>query len=148
MRVLLVCAILAMPSAAFAAFSDPTPQEDLARIKAQIEAGEPAAALKELRPLLKQDAFEADVFNLMGYAYRKLGDFEQSRIHYSRALSLDPKHKGALEYMGELELQVGDEAAAQALLKRLKDACPDGCEELDDLLEAFGEFERLGKDKD
>ena len=85
-----------------------------------IETGRAEAALGELRPLLEDDVFEADALNLMGYAYRKLGNFAGSREYYTRALTLDPRHKGALEYMGELELQTGDPVAARALLARLE----------------------------
>lgn len=139
MRFLLLCALMAFAPAAFAAFPEPVPEDDLARIKAQIEDGQPADALKALRPLLGTETFEADVLNLMGYAYRKMGNFTQSRIHYTRALSLDPNHKGALEYMGELELQTSNYAAARDLLQRLQQQCPDGCEELDDLIGAFAD---------
>jgi len=135
----LIVVIGLFPVAALGAFPEPIPDADLARIKAQIENGQPEEALIELRAFLQKETFEADIFNLMGYAYRKMGNWARSREFYTRALALDPRHKGALEYMGELELQVGDVPAARALLVRLRSACPDSCEELDDLIEAFAD---------
>lgn len=123
--------------AAQADYPEDDPADDLARIRDRIEQGQAAAAIGELEPLIKTGRIEADVRNLLGYAYRKMGDFAASRVHYTRALALDPDHKGALEYMGELELQIGDAPAARALLTRLRTVCPDGCAELDDLIAAF-----------
>lgn len=128
-------ALLATP--ALAAFTEGVDPSDLKRIKERIDAGEAREALSDLLPMLEDPSYEADVLNLMGYAYRKMGDWSYSRRYYVRALAIEPKHKGALEYMGELELQVGDVPAARALLARLQAVCPDGCEELDDLLDAF-----------
>lgn len=135
-RLLLILLLFCVPPA-WAAFPVEDPAEDLVLIKAMIENGEPEKALKALRPLTDKPELTADVQNLLGYAYRKLGRFDESRTHYVRALTADPKHKGALEYMGELELQVGNVAAARVLLARLRGVCETGCPELDDLIEAF-----------
>ncbi|MEO0820131.1 MAG: tetratricopeptide repeat protein [Pseudomonadota bacterium] len=135
---LLLAATLGLAAApANAVFPEPIPPNELSRIRDQIEAGKAQTALDALRPLIESETYEADVLNLMGYAYRKMGQYAESRLHYTRALRLDPRHRGALEYMGELELETGDPEAARALLHRLEAACPTGCEELDDLHEAF-----------
>lgn len=139
MRTLVLIAALTFASPAMAAFPEPIAPSRLSELKAMIEAGQAEAALQQLAPLLENETFEADILNLMGFAYRKMGNWADSRIYYTRALSIDPRHKGALEYMGELELQTGNAAAARALLVRLQAACADGCPELDDLLEAFSE---------
>lgn len=122
---------------ALAAFPETMPAGRLAEIKAMIENDQPDQALQALDTLAVDQPANADVLNLMGYAYRKLGRFAESRKRYEHALALDPRHKGALEYMAELELQTGNQAAARNLLARLREACPTGCEELDDLLAAF-----------
>ena len=136
--VLILTAALSAP-VAVADFPEPIQPNQLSDIKAQIENGQAEAALEALDTLLPGAQIDADVLNLMGYANRKLGRFAQSRSHYSRALRLDPNHKGALEYMGELELQTGHPDAARSLLGRLQILCPEGCEERDDLEEAFAE---------
>jgi len=122
---------------AHGAYPEDDETNDLADIKQQIEDGQPTEAATSLEQLLLEDPKNPDLLNLLGYANRKMGRLQASRNFYNRALAIDPAHKGALEYMGELELQTGDIAAAKELLRRLGEQCPDGCEELDDLLLAF-----------
>ncbi len=84
----------------------------------------------------------ADVWSLLGFSRRKLGRFDAAEIAYDRALTLDANHLGALEYLGELQLEQGDLEAAQALLRRLEALCPAGCEERDELAAAISAAER------
>ena len=122
---------------ALAAFDETDPRPDLAVIKAQIKAGGAGLTITPLHDWLIKRPDDADALNMLGYAYRKLEQWGESRQHYERALKINPAHIGALEYMGELELQTGNPDAARTLLIRLRKACPDGCHELDDLLQAF-----------
>jgi Flp pilus assembly protein TadD len=82
----------------------------------------------------------ADVLNLLGFSYRKLGEFEQSLTYYQRALTLEPQHRGANEYLGELYLQMGDLPKAEERLARLDRICTFGCEEYSDLKKAIKEY--------
>ena len=86
------------------------------------------------------DASNPDVWNLLGFASRKLGNFDKSKAAYEKALSLDPNHKRALEYMGELYLTLANREAAMDLLKRLKTVCPEGCDELIALQKSYNEY--------
>ena len=122
---------------ALAAFDETTPRPNLALLKTQIESGRAGLAITPLNDWLIKKPNDTDALNLLGYAYRKLKRWDESRQHYERALKIEPAHIGALEYMGELELQTGNPDAARTLLIRLQKACPDGCHELDDLLQAF-----------
>lgn len=83
----------------------------------------------------------ADLYNLMGYSARKIGRFEDSMRHYKQALDIDPKHKGALEYMGELYLTLDQPDEAKKLLVRLEKICSFGCEERRELKEAIAKWE-------
>ena len=60
------------------------------------------------------------------------------RTGYQRALKLDPKHRGALEYLGELYLDMNQIDNAEKQLAALKRACPwiGKCEEYEDLKKA------------
>ncbi len=136
-RVLLVCLLAAAPAAAFQ--PQPAPDPALDRLRAQIEAGGAAAALPELERLRVARQDHVDVLSLLGFAYRHLGDAETSRVWYDRALARDPRHAGALEYLGELELTLDRVPAARALFARLAAVCPMGCEALDDLRAAFAD---------
>jgi protein involved in temperature-dependent protein secretion len=53
------------------------------------------------------------------------------------ALKLDPNHKGANEYLGELYVDMGDMAKAQAQLAKLQQLCPSGCDEYSELKKAI-----------
>lgn len=93
-----------------------------------------------LRTESMSDASNPDVWNLLGFASRKLGDYDKSKAAYEKALSLDPNHKRALEYMGELYLTLANQEAAMDLLKRLKALCPGGCDELTALQKSYNEY--------
>ena len=105
---------------------------ELASVRARIKAKDFKGALAELTPMLATYQ-HADVYNLMGFSLRKSGDQKQAYTFYRKALDFDPQHKGALEYLGELYVEIGqlDKARENAVL--LKRLCPSGCEELTDL---------------
>lgn len=124
---------LALAPAAVWAFDAPTPTTaDLARARAMLKAKDFRAALTELRQF-EGRLDHADLYNLLGFAYRKTGDTGRAETYYARALRMDPNHLGALEYQGELFLETNRMDQAKANLTRLTTLCPKGCEELDDL---------------
>jgi tetratricopeptide (TPR) repeat protein len=139
-KTMIVAALMLTPSAvAIAADTAPAAdaatavaQPDLTAVRAKIEAKDYTGAIADLTPLLAGST-SADVYNLMGFSLRKSGDLDQAKIHYAKALELDANHKGALEYQGELFLQIGDVAGAKANLVKLAALCPTGCEERVDL---------------
>ena len=49
-----------------------------------------AAAIEQLKALGHDD--HPNVANLIGYSYRKLGDYKLSQVWYERALKADPNH--------------------------------------------------------
>ena len=141
----LVIIIFAIP--AYAAGSDEeTPAEtaksDLETAKEFIEAKKFEQAIPPLKKARAADDDNADIHNWLGYSYRKLGKFEESMKSYNRALELDGEHKGALEYKGELYLQLGKLDEAKKLQAKLREVCPSGCEELEDLDKAIAAFKQ------
>jgi tetratricopeptide (TPR) repeat protein len=110
---------------------------DLTAVRAKIKARDFKGALAELTPMLTTYQ-HADVYNLMGFALRKTGDYQQAYTFYRKALDFDPNHKGALEYLGELYVETGQIDKAKQNVARLKELCPSGCEELADLEKAIG----------
>ena len=76
---------------------------------------------------------DADIQNLLGFVHRKTGKLDAAGSYYRRALEINPKHKGALEYEGELFLMRGDKIGANANLAKLDKICWLGCSEYDDL---------------
>jgi len=98
-------------------------------------------ALKEVG-----DTGSADWNNLMGYSHRKakVPDFAAAEGYYNAALRIDPKHRGALEYSGELYLMLGDLPKAEERLATLDKACTFGCGELKDLRAAVASYKANG----
>lgn len=131
----LALALLAGPAAA--AMPERPVDPALRHLKEEIEAGRAAAALPELERIDRVRPDDADVLNLLGFAHRKLGATDLARGFYDRALALDPVHEGALEYLGELEIQLGRIEAARAVERRLAAICYMGCDALDDLRAAL-----------
>ena len=95
-----------------------------------------AAALAELRDIA-EDTQQADVYNLLGFTLRKTGDFTTSLTYYTKALELEPDHKAAREYLGELYIETGNMNKAREQLAILTKLCPAGCEEREDLQKAI-----------
>jgi Flp pilus assembly protein TadD len=113
-----------------------TDAPDLTSVRAKLKANDYVAALAELRSLA-EDVQHADVYNLLGFALRKTGDFKTSLTYYSKAIEMQPGHKAAREYLGELYVETGNIAKAREQLAVLEKLCPGGCEERDDLQKAI-----------
>ena len=109
---------------------------DLTSVRARIKAEDFKGALAELMPMI-QTVQHADVYNLIGFASRKSGDFKQAATFYAKALDFDADHKSALEYQGEMFVELGQLDKARANLARLVKLCPQGCEEREDLEKAI-----------
>ena len=113
------------------------PARGLERAQSRIEKGDYQSASNTLEKFLEKNPEDADAWNLLGYASRKLERFEKAESAYGRALAIDPDHKGALEYRGELYLKTGRAKEARDALARLEALCPSGCDELAKMREAF-----------
>jgi tetratricopeptide (TPR) repeat protein len=74
-----------------------------------------------------------DILTYKGYVWRHKGDWAKAESYYHQALAIDPNHRGATEYYGELKVLEGDMAGAKALLARLDTACTFGCAEAEEL---------------
>ena len=74
-----------------------------------------------------------DVLTYLGFANRKLQNFNVAEAYYRDALEIAPRHRGALEYYGELKLERGDISGATAHLAKLENICGFGCQEADEL---------------
>src|SRR5450755_4194301 len=65
-----------------------------------------AAAIEQLKALGHDDT--AAVANLIGYSYRKLGDYKLSQVWYERALKADPNHVLTWQYYGLWQIEQGN----------------------------------------
>jgi len=127
---------------AFGAYSDSSDSTPSWQADAQkeIKANNYDAAIKTL--LAANQPNSADWNNLLGYAQRKKTppDLVAAERYYQAALKIDPKHRGALEYYGELFLMKNDLAGAEQMLARLNKACFLPCEEYRDLKDAIAKY--------
>jgi Flp pilus assembly protein TadD len=111
-----------------------------AAAKQLVEDGKYAEAIPLLEKAVASDGKNADAFNYLGYSNRQLGNNDAALTHYKTALELEPRHRGANEYMGELYLTLGDLQKAEERLKVLDDACFFGCDEYTELKNAIAEY--------
>jgi Flp pilus assembly protein TadD len=141
-RALLLLAALAMPlllaPPARAVDTEETPALSLADPdyvagKKAVEAEDWQRAIALLNKAALRNDNNADIHNLLGFAYRHAGDFERAFAHYHRALSLNPRHRGAHEYIGVAYLLQDNLAKAEEHLAALKQICLLPCEEYEDL---------------
>ena len=130
------------------AAADPTEDEpgasqldpDYAAGKKAIEAKQWQAAIKSLASAALRDTRNADIQNYLGYAYRNAGQLDSAFQHYERALKLNPRHRGAHEYVGEAYLMVNNLAKAQEHLAALQKICLIPCEEYEDLRKKISDY--------
>ena len=133
---------------AFAAHADPTEEDedkldpDYASGRQAVESKDWPAAIRLLSSAALRDTRNADIQNYLGFAYRNLGDLASAFGHYNRALLLNPRHRGAHEYVGEAYLMVNNLAKAEEHLAALEKICLLPCEELDDLKRAVTEYRK------
>lgn len=125
-----------------AADSTPTPSDPawLTDARASIQSNNYEKALKQLQSA--NEIKSADWNNLMGYSLRKKQppDLVASEQYYQAALKIDPSHRSALEYYGELLLMKKDLPGAETMLARLDKACLFGCEEYSDLKASIAKY--------
>lgn len=116
----------------------------LDQARALLQARQWPAALDALRRV--NATGDADWNNLMGFALRKqaVPDVAGAQRHYDAALRINPRHRGALEYSGELALMKNELPVAEARLASLAELCRSPCEELDDLKRAVARYKASG----
>jgi hypothetical protein len=92
-------------------------------------------AIEQLKALGHDDF--ANVANLIGYSYRKLGDYKLSQTWYERALKSDPNHVLTWQYYGLWQIEQGNREQAQYHLTRIAQICGTACEEYRSLAAAL-----------
>jgi tetratricopeptide (TPR) repeat protein len=93
------------------------------------------SAISQLKALNRDDV--AAVANLIGYSYRKLGDYKLSQVWYERALKSDPDHVKTWQYYGLWQVEQGNREQAQYHLSRIASICGSSCEEYRSLAAAL-----------
>jgi tetratricopeptide (TPR) repeat protein len=94
-----------------------------------------SSAIAQLKALGHDDS--AAVANLIGYSYRKLGDYKVSQVWYERALKADPNHVKTWQYYGLWQVEQGNRDQAQYHLSRIAAISGTGSEEYKSLAAAL-----------
>ena len=87
-------------------------------------------AFNKLEKANKKDKNNPDILNYMGFTSRKSGNFNEAEKFYLKGLSLNPKHNGINEYLGELYVQTNRIEKAKERLAVLKNC---NCKEFQEL---------------
>ena len=134
-----VALLLSLHAPAWSADSAPTVKVDteMESARSLIAKKDWPAALGLLQSYTQSNAGSADGFNLLGYSYRNLNRYPESLVAYKQALKLDPKHRGAHEYIGMAYLNMGQLANAKIHLDALDKICTLSCEEYRDLKKSY-----------
>ncbi len=103
-----------------------------------------ASAADVLKGGLATDPNNASYHNLYAYSLRKSANPDMNLVfkHYNEALRIDPKHRGAHEYIGEAYLMVGNLPKAKEHLSALDKLCFFPCVEYTDLKKSIAEYEK------
>jgi hypothetical protein len=142
----LILAVLLAPAAAFAA-GDPSPSKPadpvLDRSADASSRGDWKAAQAILSDGLASNPNNADYHNMYAYNLRKGPSPDMSLVfkHYNEALRIEPKHKGANEYLGEAYLMVNNLPKAKEQLATLDKLCFLPCREYSELKKSIADYE-------
>jgi tetratricopeptide (TPR) repeat protein len=107
------------------------------------------AVIAAMERVVKRRPHHDNAWTRLGYAYRKLGNYDASLHAYDKAITRNPHNRAALEYLGEAYIELGLIEHAKAVLNRLAAECrrvsltfsdgnfTDGCGEFADLRKAI-----------
>ncbi len=116
-----------------------------------------AEMVAHLEKVVARRPWHDNAHTLLGYGYRRLGDYDRAFHHYDIALDLNDRHRGALSYMGIAHLHLDDIDQANATLARLREVCSfvaltfsdgdfsDGCDAYHELKGAIDYYVETGE---
>ena len=147
----IVLSLLLVPGASFAAAdtnASGAPVDPVLESAASASSrNDWAGAQSILKEGLAKSPNSAEYHNLYAYNLRKGSNPDMSLVfkHYNEALRLDPKHRGANEYLGEAYLMVNNLPKAKEQLGVLDKLCFLSCKEYSELKRSIAAYEAKGK---
>jgi hypothetical protein len=149
LRPFTLAVLVLVPGAAMPADSGPAVRTDpvLEQVSNATSRKDWTQAQAILKDALATNPGNADYHNLYAYSVRKGADPDMNLVfkHYNEALRLDPRHRGAHEYIGEAYLMVGNLPKAKEHLSALDKLCFFPCQEFTDLKRAVSDYETKSK---
>lgn len=149
MQLRFAMAVLALAVSSNAVFGADTPGSSsrsdpmMDRYHAAVEQKDWKTAASTMQAAISKDPNNPDYHSLYAYSLRKGGTPDMDLVfkHYNEALRLDPKHRGAHEYLGEAYLMVGNVSKAKEELSALDKLCFFGCSEYNELKSSIAAHE-------
>jgi hypothetical protein len=147
----IVLSLLLVPGASFAAAdtnSSGAPVDPVLERAADASSrSDWAGAQSILKEGLAKSPNNAEYHNMYAYNLRKGPQPDMSLVfkHYNEALRIDPRHKGANEYLGEAYLMVNNLPKAKEQLAALDRLCLLSCREYSELKKSIAAYEAKGK---
>ena len=114
--------------------------KNISEINKLLDAKDYKKSIELIKKEIKKNKLNPDLFNYLGYAYRKKGDLELSIKSYKKALKLDPNHLEVHNYIGIAYLRKGEIEKTKLHLQTLKDLCKSKCDEYKNLEKELKEF--------
>jgi Flp pilus assembly protein TadD len=142
---LAICALGTVPSRAADTVETPVQSAanpDYAAGRAAVDSKNWKVAIESLSKAAARDGANADVQTLLAYSLRHDGQFKEAFDHYKEALRLNPRHRGAHEYIGEAYLLTNDLPRAEEHLAALNKLCMFSCEEYTELKQSIEAYKR------
>ena len=143
----IVLSLMLVPGAAFAA-ADTNSSGDpvdpvLEKAARASERKDWTGAQAVLRDAVAKSPSNAEYHNMYAYNLRMGPNPDMSLVfkHYNEALRIEPKHKGANEYLGEAYLMVNNLPKAKEQLAALDKICFLPCKEYNDLKKSIADYE-------
>ncbi len=116
--------------------------DDYTEAERAVKAREYEKSIAALDRILARQPNNVDALNYLGYSHRELGRYDVALGYYQQALAINPQHRGANEYLGQLFIRMGRTAEARAQLAKLEKLCGRGCEEYESLRAALAKAGR------
>jgi Flp pilus assembly protein TadD len=139
-----LCVLPAFTASAADTESTPTvnaEQRDFAAGKKAVEAKDWNRAIDFFSKVVAQNNKSADGYTMLAYSQRWAGKLDDAFANYDKALALDPKHRGANNYLGIAYLKTNNLPSAQTQLAKLEGICGKSCDEYQSLAKAIAEFQ-------
>jgi tetratricopeptide (TPR) repeat protein len=158
-----VCLLLVGTASTYAVLSGSAtppvapPDPDYAAGTAAFEHRDWQGVIDHMSRVIARRPWDDQAYNLIGFAYRQLGQYQRALQYYKQALDLNPYHRGALEYLGETYIAMHCLAQARETLSRLESECKRvnssptldgwqaGCKEWQDLQAAIAVYVPMGQ---
>lgn len=133
---LVACFLFLFSQTLFSAGSDSADEvikpSNYSKILKLIEKEDFNDAIEKIETVLKNKKYlkDPDILNHYAYSLRKIQKLSKAEEYYNKALKIDPSHRGALEYIGELYVDTNRLDKAKIILKKLENC---RCEEYSEL---------------